>query len=341
MAGFLENRPCVAVTMGDPSGIGPEVVVKGLQDEGLYALCRPFVIGNADHLQKAAARFEPNLCIKAISKLRGARFRPGRLEVLDERRATLAALKPGRAHPEGAAVAWEAIDFAARMALRGEVDAIATAPIQKEGMQAIGFPFPGHTEFFAERANTDDFGMMMVGGGLKILLASIHLPLREAIRQLKQADLLRMIRLSDAVLKQDFGRDQPHIAVAGLNPHASEGGLFGDEEARVISPAIEMAKQEGIKASGPHSADTLFYKLKMGRFDSAIALYHDQALIPIKLLAFGEGVNVTVGLPFIRTSVDHGTAYDIAGQGVANPGSLVAAVKLAARMARQRAQRRS
>ena len=330
-------RPVIAITMGDPSGIGPEVIVKGLIDEKIYQVCRPFVIGNVDQIQQAASLFEPTLSIHAIKKQAEAQFKSGCLEVLDDEQLILpASLHYGAPHPDGAAVALTAIEQAVQMALDREIDAIATGPIHKEGMQSIGFAFPGHTEFFAERAKTDNFGMMMVGGGLKILLASIHLPLKEAIRRLNKQDLLRIIRLADTVLKEDFGRYQPHIAVAGLNPHASEGGIFGDEEARVILPAIELAKSEGIHVSGPHAADTLFYKLKMERFDGAIALYHDQALIPIKLLAFGAGVNVTVGLPFIRTSVDHGTAYDIAGQGVANPGSLVAAVHLAAQMSTHR-----
>jgi 4-hydroxythreonine-4-phosphate dehydrogenase len=226
-----------------------------------------------------------------------------------------------------------AIEAAANMAIAKEVNAITTAPINKEALKKIGFAHPGHTEFLAHIARVKDFGMLMVGGGLKIMLTTIHLSLSDAIISIRKEKVLDKIRLTHEALKKDFGLPYGKIAVAGLNPHAGEGGLFGTEEIKEIVPAVSLAKAEGVNVSGPYPADTLFSRLKQGQFDAAVALYHDQALIPIKLLAFGTGINVTVGLPFIRTSVDHGTAYDIAGKGIADASSLKEAVGLAANMA--------
>lgn len=329
-------KPIIAITMGDPCGIGPEVIVKGILDKTLYRLCRPFVIGDPRTMSEAAARFAPGLSTRPIKTVTEARFQERILPVLEIPQGPLPSLEYGKPHPEAARAAYRAIKQAAEMALRGEIDGITTAPINKEGMKAIGFPFPGHTEFLADLAKTDRFAMMMVGGGLRITLTTIHLPLREAITQLREGMILDAIRLTDAAMKHDFGIPSPKIAVAALNPHAGEQGLFGDEEKQHALPAVAAARREKIDALGPFPADTLFYQLKRGRFDAAVALFHDQALIPIKLLAFGSAINVTLGLPFIRTSVDHGTAYDIAGKGIADPGSLREALKLAAETAENR-----
>jgi 4-phospho-D-threonate 3-dehydrogenase / 4-phospho-D-erythronate 3-dehydrogenase len=329
-------KPVIAITMGDPCGIGPEVIVKGLLNKNLFRLCHPFVIGNADWISRAAARFAPGLPIHSIQAFSEARFKAGTLDVFDPTPEVFSGLQYGVPHPSAPSAALAAITQAAQMALHEEIDGITTGPIHKEQMKTIGFSFPGHTEFLADLAKVDRVGMMMVGGGLKIMLATIHLPLREAITQTRKGSLLEMIRLTAAGLKRDFGLRTPRIAVAALNPHAGESGLFGDEEKKEVLPAVEAAQAEGLQAFGPYPADTLFYRLKQGHFDAVVALYHDQALIPIKLLAFGDAVNVTVGLPFIRTSVDHGTAYDIAGRGVADPGSLEAALTLAAQMATTR-----
>ncbi len=330
-------KPCIAITMGDPCGIGPEVIAKGLFDESIYQYCRPFVIGNAEQMRIAISDFSPALSVESITDLSEAQFKPGILDVLDNKAAPIdAPLSYGTAHPDAAAAALNAIHQAAALAMSKKVDAVLTGPINKMAMKGIDFPFPGHTEFFAEVAGIERFGMMMIGDRLKIMLASIHLPLKEAITSLNSQALAETIKLTHRALRDDFAVPNPHIAVAGLNPHAGEGGLFGDEEERLVAPAISSAKKEGIHVSGPYPADTLFYHLRHGRFDAAVALYHDQALIPIKLLAFSKGVNVTLGLPFIRTSVDHGTAYDIAGKGIADPGSFQEALKLAAKMAYHR-----
>ncbi len=329
-------KPIIAITLGDLCGIGPEVIVKALSDDTLYAVCRPFVVGHAGWMDQAAARFAPSLSLRAITSLSEARFGAGMLEVLSSPHPIdLTGLEYGRPDLRAAAVAFSALTRAADMALSGEIDGITTAPIHKAQMKQVGFPAPGHTEFLADRSGTKSFGMMMVGGGLKITLATIHLALREAV-QIRMASVLSAIRLTHQSMRVDFGMNQAKIAVAALNPHGGEEGLFGDEEQREVVPAVQAAQAEGIDASGPYPADTLFYHLKRGRFDAAVALYHDQALIPIKLLAFGDAVNVTLGLPFVRTSVDHGTAYDIAGRGIADAGSLKAALLLAAQMAKNR-----
>ncbi|MFQ5580071.1 MAG: 4-hydroxythreonine-4-phosphate dehydrogenase PdxA [Nitrospiria bacterium] len=331
------EKPLIAITMGDPCGIGPEVIVKGVLGGKIHELCCPFVIGDAGWMKETAARFAPALEICPIQDLKDASFKGGKLTVLDVApKARPFSFQYGKPHPAAASLALSAITRAAQMALGKEIDGIATGPIHKEQMQRTGFSFPGHTEFFADISKTDQYGMMMVGGGLRIMLTTIHLSLKEMIEQIRKDRIYEAIRLTAASLKRDFGLPAPRVAVAALNPHAGERGIFGDEEKREVLPAIDMALSEGIKVSGPHPADTLFYQLKIGRFDAAVALYHDQALIPIKLLAFGNAVNVTVGLPFIRTSVDHGTAYDIAGQGAADEGSLQEAVRLAVQMARHR-----
>ncbi|MBI3598560.1 MAG: 4-hydroxythreonine-4-phosphate dehydrogenase PdxA [Nitrospirae bacterium] len=329
-------KPIIAITMGDPYGIGPEVIVKAFETEGLYAVCRPVVIGVSEWMKKAASLFAPALSICPRNAIAQCRFLHGQLEVLEIATGGLPPIIYGVPADTGLMAATQAIEEAAQLAIAKKVDAIATAPINKEALKKIGFAHPGHTEFLAHIARCTHFGMMMVGGGLKIMLATIHLSLSEAILMTRKGLILEKIRLTHQALKSDFGLPDGKIAVAALNPHAGEGGLFGEEEIKEIHPAVLSAQAEGINVSGPYPADTLFYKLKQGRFDAVVALYHDQALIPIKLLAFGNGVNVTVGLPFIRTSVDHGTAYDIAGKGIADAGSIIEAVKLAAQMASSR-----
>ncbi len=330
------QKPCIAVTMGDPAGIGPEVIAKALCGMALHEVCNIIVIGDLEVMRAHATRFAPQQEVIPIQKVSEAIFQHDHCNILhlgeDESRREVPRFQPGVLSARAADTALKSIEIAAKLALRGEIDAIVTAPINKEAMKGIGFDFPGHTEFFAKAANTHDFGMMMAGRGMKIMLASIHLPLADAIAQLNTDDLFRIIRLTDKVLKLDFGRVHPKIAVAGLNPHAGERGIFGQEEKSIVRPAVEKAQAAGLNVSGPYPADTLFYKLHQGQFDAAVALYHDQALIPIKLLAFGDAVNITAGLPFIRTSVDHGTAFDIAGQGIADPGSLKEALRCAAEM---------
>ncbi len=332
-------RPTLLITAGDPSGVGPEIIVKALANPRVGSLCRPIVVGPPQTLFEAARRWAPSLKFREISSPPLPAHLlpsppPGRIELIP--------IDPPGPHPagvptaSGARAAAESLSRAAELAISGKVDAVVTAPIYKEGMRRAGFPFPGHTEFFAAASKSPESGMMMVAGSLKIMLATIHVPLLSLGGLLSVETVLRAIRLSVRSLKEDFGRAHPKIGVAALNPHAGEEGMLGAEEEKWVAPAVALARGCGISAFGPLPADTLFRRLADREFDAAVALYHDQALIPIKLLAFGRAVNLTVGLPFVRTSVDHGTAFDIAGRGIADPGSLLSAMDLAARIARRR-----
>jgi 4-hydroxythreonine-4-phosphate dehydrogenase len=225
---------------------------------------------------------------------------------------------------------------AIRLAKEDEIDAIVTAPIHKEAIYRAGFDFPGHTEILAKETDTEKFVMMLVGGPLRVALVTIHVPLRAIFDLITEDSILDTIEVVDAGLKRDFGIPKPRIGVCGLNPHASDGGRFGDEEARIVSPAIKKANERGFSCSGPLPPDTAFYSARQGEYDGMIALYHDQGLIPIKILAFETGVNVTLGLPIIRTSVDHGTAFNIVGKDAASPASMIEAIKLGVSMAEAR-----
>jgi 4-hydroxythreonine-4-phosphate dehydrogenase len=284
----------VAVTVGDPSGIGPEIAVRAAEDSRVTAVCRPVLYG--PHTADAIAGF-PAGEINARS---------------------------GRA-------AYDAIVSATRDALAGRVAAIATAPLNKAALAAADLPWPGHTELLAHLCGVSDVAMMFWSEALRVVLVTVHMPLSDVPRALTVDRLLRVIRLTARSLPR-FGIANPRLGVAGLNPHAGEHGLIGTEEQTAFTPAIETARAGGIDVTGPWPADTLFVRAVRGDFDVVVAAYHDQGLIPVKLAAFGKAVNVTLGLPIVRTSVDHGTAFDIARTGVADPGSLVEAVLLAARL---------
>jgi 4-hydroxythreonine-4-phosphate dehydrogenase len=262
--------------------------------------------------------------------------RRGTVAVLDPLETPLRKFKPGVAAVETGAAAIAFIKKAVELAQIGCIEGMVTAPINKEAINMAGCQYPGHTELLADLTQTNESGMMIVGGPLRIMFVTTHVPIRDLSTLLTQAKIEKAIRLAQLALTTLFGIKRPRIGVAALNPHAGEHGLFGDEEARVIIPAARAAQQEGILASDPLPADTLFGKAAKGSFDAVVALYHDQGLIPLKLVAFGTCVNLTVGLPIIRTSVDHGTAFDIVGKGVADPGSLIEAIKLAARIAQNR-----
>ena len=287
------TRPRVAITTGDPAGIGPEIAARAASDPRVLDACEPSLYGPPD----------------------GASFDPGVLSAA-----------AGRA-------AYESIVRAVDDARTGQVDAIATAPVNKEAFRLAGLRWAGHTDLLAHLTGAPDVAMMFYSDVLRVVLATVHIPLSEVPRALTLESLERTIALTARELPR-FGIARPRIAVAGLNPHAGEHGLFGREEQTVIAPAVARSCERGILVSGPFPADTLFVRAHRGEFDVVVACYHDQGLIPVKLLAFGTAVNVTLGLPIIRTSVDHGTAFDIAGKGVADAGSMIAAVLLAARLAR-------
>jgi 4-hydroxythreonine-4-phosphate dehydrogenase len=321
-------EPPVAVTMGDPAGIGPEIIVKTFADTEFSTPA--VVVGDIAILARASELLGCPLRIRQIDRPCDAQ--PGRDSIDVIAASTLPADLPfGRIDPRAGKAAYNYVETAIRLALAGEVGAIATAPMNKEALKAAGYNFPGHTEILAHLTNTTDYAMMLFNDELRVILVTIHLPLRRAIADLSVAAELRTIRLAARAARQS-GISQPRVAVAGLNPHAGEGGLFGSEDLEIIAPAIKAARDEGIDASGPWPGDTVFMQARRGRFDIVVAQYHDQGLIPVKYLGVERGVNVTVGLPFIRTSVDHGTAFDIAGCGKADHESLKIAIEQAAMM---------
>jgi 4-hydroxythreonine-4-phosphate dehydrogenase len=337
----MNAAPRIAITMGDPAGIGPEIIAKVHERDELFQSCGPLVIGSAKVMEKVIGELRLNLSVRSIASPAAAGPRSGRVEMLDLDNVDLAKHAWGRPNAASGKAVVEYIKKAVDLAAQGEVDAISTAPINKEMMNAAGYDYGGHTELLAALTNSKDFGMMFVGGGLRLMLATIHEALKDIPGLITKDRVLRAIRLAHAAMK-GFGTDRPRIGVAALNPHASEGGLFGNEEWNEILPAVLEARGEGIDASDPLPADTLFYKARSGYFDIVIAMYHDQGLAPLKMLAFGNAVNITVGLPIIRTSVDHGTAYDIAGRGCADPTSLLEAVRVAADLViRRRAGRKA
>jgi 4-phospho-D-threonate 3-dehydrogenase / 4-phospho-D-erythronate 3-dehydrogenase len=333
----MTKKPLIAITMGDPAGIGPEIIAKVFDTGEIFSLCRPVIIGHAGVMKKIVEDLHLSVSIRSLKDLAETDPVLGKADVVSISDVDLASHSWGRPFVASGKAVVEYIRLATELALKRKVDAIVTAPINKEMMNAAGHEFSGHTELLAHLTDTTNYGMLFVGGGLKLILTTIHHALKDVPRLITKDRVLRTIRLANIAMKE-FGIERPRIGVAALNPHASEGGLFGHEELTAILPAVIEARGEGIDASDPIPADTLFYKARNNRYDIVVAMYHDQGLAPLKMLAFGSAVNVTVGLPIIRTSVDHGTAYDIAGKGCADPASLLAAVKLAAQMAAYRSR---
>lgn len=330
------SRPLLAITMGDITGIGPEIIVKSLTGADIYQGCRPLVLGDLTALEMAKAICGPHLEINVVVHPAAGKYQPGTIDLLALSRVDRANLIYGRPTPGTGAQMVGYILRAIDLALAGEVAGVVTAPISKTAMHLGGYNFPGHTELLAERTGTREFAMMLAGDNFRVVLATIHCALREVPERLRTDDLFRLIALTHSSLQSDFGLDHPRVGVAALNPHGSEGGLFGREEAEIIVPAVQQAQDAGLNVTGPLPADTIFVKHHKGEFDAVVVMYHDQGLIPLKLLHFGNAVNVTLGLPIIRTSVDHGTAYDLAGTGQADPGSLKAAIRMATAMAQAR-----
>ena len=306
----LPSTVRIGVTVGDPAGIGPEVVSKALRRGG-FGAARLFVYGDGEAVLRAGG---------LPSDVKRVELATGRAE-------------PGVPNPEAAAGVVEAIRRAARDCLAGALDAMVTGPISKEVLGRAGFPYPGHTELLEELCGAGPAVMLLVGGRLRVALATIHCALRDVPALLTRARLETTLGILARDLEARIGIAGPRIAVCGLNPHAGEGGRFGDEEERVIRPAVEAARARGVDARGPFSADSLFARAIRGEFDAVLGMYHDQALAPLKVHSFGRAVNVTLGLPIVRTSVDHGTAFEIAGRGVADAESMVEAIRLACEIA--------
>lgn len=298
------------MTVGDPAGVGPEVVSASLR-AGVHGQDRIRVFGDIDAVEAAGGL-------------------PDGVETL---RCASADVSPGKPNPLAADGVVEAIRRAGRACLDGELDAMVTGPISKEALGRAGYEFPGHTELLEQLAGSGRAVMLLVGGQLRVGLVTIHCPLREVPERLSTPDIVKVLAVMHRDLSRRFAIAEPRIAVCGLNPHAGEAGRFGNEERELISPAVETARSDGIDARGPFSADSLFHRAVQGEFDAVLGMYHDQALGPLKLHAFGEAVNVTLGLPILRTSVDHGTAFDVAGRGQADAGSMQAAIRLAIELA--------
>ena len=318
--------------MGDPSGSGPEIVVKALTLPEVRSLCRPIVVGDGATMRQAARIVGKEVTVRSIERVADATHEDGIIEVLDLHNVDLSQLQHGKIQAISGEAAFQAIVKGVELAQRGETAAIVTSGIHKESMNLAGHHYAGHTEILADLCGVKSVCMLLVAGSFRVTHVSTHCSLKQAIERAKKPRIMDVIRLTDEAIRR-LGIAQPRLAVAGLNPHSGEGGLFGDEEILEITPAIETAREEGYNVVGPVPPDTVFFRMTEGQYDAVVAMYHDQGHIPTKVLSFDEGVNVTLGLPIIRTSVDHGTVFGKAGKGTARPASMVAALTLAARMA--------
>lgn len=324
----MENhaKNIVVISMGDPGGIGPEVVLKALN---VVEGSRAVVVGDIAVLREASRLIGVEPELREITSASEAVFERGVIDVVNIGTAGTAA--KCRATAEGGRASAAYIEKAAQLVMQGQDRALVTAPISKEALNLAGIGYPGHTEMLARLTGTTDYAMMLVGGPLRVILVTTHTALKNVPGLITRSRVLATIRLAAKAARM-LSIDAPKIAVAGLNPHAGEAGLFGDEEMVSIAPALSDARAEGIAVTGPHPPDTIFTRAYKSEVDVVVCMYHDQGLIPLKMIAFDGGVNLTIGLPIVRTSPDHGTAYDIAWQGVANPGSMVEAIRLAGRM---------
>lgn len=339
----LRGRPIVGISVGDPGGIGPEITAKALSLEEIYDLCAPIVVCDARVMEEGVRVANVELRVHPVSRVKEAFFRFGTIDVFDVPNIEAKDITYGSVNPKQGKASFEYVERLIELALRGEIHATVTGPIHKGAINAAGYHFPGHTEIFAHMTSTTDYAMMLAHGDFRVVHVSTHVSLREACDMVRKERVLRVIELTFDTLRR-LGIERPRIAVAGLNPHSGEGGLFGKEELEEIIPAVAEAKRRGINAEGPLPPDTVFVKMKGGLYDVVVVMYHDQGHIPLKLVGFQydektgswsevSGVNVTLGLPIIRTSVDHGTAFGKAGSGRANPASMKEAIKMAARLA--------
>jgi 4-hydroxythreonine-4-phosphate dehydrogenase len=312
----------IAITIGDPAGIGPEIVLKSLLSEEVNQICRPLIIGSKSVIDEASVKMK-------------IPFDHSAYDVIDPGEISSRDFAKGKASTGNGRDCVAYIKKAAELALLGMVDSIVTAPISKEALKMSGANWPGHTEMLAELTGTKDFAMVLCGGPIRVILVTIHTSYKSVPDLIKKRLVLKTILMAKKTCDV-LAIEKPRIAVAGLNPHSGEAGIFGREEIDEIRPAVEEAISMGIHVSGPYPPDTLFHKVYKGEFDIVVCMYHDQGLIPLKMIAMDTGVNMTIGLPFMRTSPDHGTAYDIAWKGFANPSSMIAAIKMAAAINRSR-----
>nr|WP_238485108.1 D-threonate 4-phosphate dehydrogenase [Rahnella rivi] len=318
--------------MGDPAGIGPEIIIKALA-EGELSGTQAVVVGCAATLRRILALgVTPAAELRIIDNVSQAHFAPGVINVLDEPLANPEALIPGKVQKEAGDLAYRCVKRATELAMAGEVHAIATAPLNKEALHSAGHIYPGHTELLAKLTHSRDYAMVLYTDKLKVIHVSTHIALRKFLDTLSHERVETVIQMADTFLRR-VGYDNPRIAVAGVNPHAGENGLFGDEEIKIVGPSVEKMKAKGINVTGPCPPDTVFLQTYEGMYDMVVAMYHDQGHIPLKLMGFYDGVNITAGLPFIRTSADHGTAFDIAWTGKAKSESMAISIQLAVQLA--------
>ena len=341
--GFQFELPILAITMGDPAGIGPEIVARALSHQETYQQCRPIVTGDAAVIRKAVELLGLSLTVNAVERVADARFEYGTIDVYDLHCIDMSTFRFGEVQAQCGNAAFVSIRKAIDLAMTGEVDGTVTAPLNKEALNLAGHHFDGHTEIYATFTHTKKYAMLLADEFLRVIHVSTHVPLRKACDLVKRERIIEVTELiSDAC--QQFGIEHPRIGIAGLNPHSSDNGLFGDEEALEITPAVEELQQRGFNVVGPVPPDTLFAKAKCGQFDGCVAMYHDQGHIPFKVVGFNwnqetgkmdsvKGVNITLGLPIIRVSVDHGTAFDVAGKGIASEDALMLSIDYATRMA--------
>lgn len=340
------QKPIIGITMGDPASIGPEIAIKALLNEEVYAICRPLLIGDADVFKDIINRLKLKASINVISDVKDAKFKFGAIDVYDLHNVDLDKLQLGEISAMAGNASFEAIKKVIELALAGEIDATVTGPINKKSINEAGHHFAGHTEIYAHYTGTKKYAMLLVEDNLKVIHVSTHVSLRQACDLVKKDRILEVINLLQNGLKQ-LGETNLKIGVAGLNPHAGDNGLFGTEDDQEILPAVEEAKRLGYEVEGPVPPDTLFAKAATGAYGGVVAMYHDQGHIPFKLSGFKwnakkkqmdsvKGVNITMGLPIIRTSVDHGTAFEISGKGVASPDAMVLAIESAVQLSKNR-----
>lgn len=340
-----EERPVLGITMGDPAGVGPEIAVKALGHKEVYDICRPIIIGDAGVIKDAVRITGLPFTVNAVEKVGEARFKYGCVDVYDLKNVDMKKLEYGKVSAMAGNAAFEAVKKVIDLAIDGGIDATVTGPINKEAINLAGHHYSGHTEIYAHFTNTRDYTMMLADNDLRVVHVSTHVSLREACDRVKKDRVLKVIKLADGACRR-IGIGEPRIGVAGLNPHAGENGLFGREEIDEIAPAVREAVAAGINAEGPIPPDSIFSKAKGGWYDIVVAMYHDQGHIPLKLSGFRwneetgrwdtNGVNITLGLPIIRTSVDHGTAFDKAGRNEASEASLVSSIEYGVRLVKNR-----
>lgn len=340
----MDRRPILAISMGDPAGIGAEIAVKALLEADLYSVAKPLVVGDVHCIADAISFTRSDVAVNVIDRPCKGLYRTGTINLIDMNNIEPEDITYGRVSRKAGAAAYEYIEHSIKLALAGEVDAVVTGPINKEALNLAGYRYSGHTEIFATLTGVRDYCMMLADGDFRVSHVTTHVSLRKACDLVKRDRIRTVIQLThDALLRMAI--PSPRIAVAGLNPHAGEGGLFGTEEIDEIAPAVRDAQAAGLNVEGPFPPDSIFAKARSGQYDAVVAMYHDQGHIPMKTAGFKldpttrqftamSGVNVTLGLPIIRTSVDHGTAFEIAGFGRANPESMVQAIRLAAVLAR-------